>query len=306
MLDPVAVVRWICAFVQPTAPIEVTRVRPWATVLRVPIASEAAWFKACGPVQAFEPRLSAELFVGWPDRVGEVLAYDAPRRWLLLADAGLALREFGNPSEAWLDVLPLYAELQRGEAMYANDHVAHGVPSLPLPTLPVHFADLLDGDLPLEPHERGRLAAFSPLVAQLCAEPDTAGIPLTVQHDDLHMGSVYERDNRRRVLDWGDSSISHPFFSLVVTFRFLEEHTGLEARDPWFGRLRDAYLEPWGPDLAGLFDLALRVGRFAHAIAWSRQRKFLSPQEQTPFDEWFAHILRRALDVSETSRRPLV
>jgi hypothetical protein len=100
------------------------------------------------------------------------------------------------------------------------------------------------------------------------------------------------------VLDWGDSSISHPFFSLVVTFRFLEEHTGLKPHDRWFARLRDAYLEPWGSDQADKFALALRVGRFAHAVAWSRHREVLSPKEQAPFDEWFAHVLRRALQVS--------
>jgi hypothetical protein len=279
-------------------PIEVTRVRPWATVLRVPIAGGAAWLKACSPVQAFEPRLSAELFARWPDRVGEVLAYDAPRAWLLLADAGAALRELGNAPKAWLDVLPLYAELQRGEAVYANDHIAHGVPLLPISTLPARYANLLDRDLPLEPDELNRLAAFLPLFEQLCSELAAAGLPLTVQHDDLHMGSVFKRDRHLRVLDWGDSSISHPFFSLVVTFRFLEEHTGLKPPDRWFARLRGAYLEPWGSDLADQFDLALRVGRFAHAIAWSRQREFLSPEERAPFDEWFAHVLRRALEVS--------
>jgi hypothetical protein len=297
MLDRDAAERWIHAIVQPRGPIEVTRVRPWATVLRVPVAGGAVWFKACSPVQAFEPRLSAELFARWPDRVGEVLAYDVPHGWLVLADAGLALRELGNRPEAWLDVLPLYAELQRRESVYANRHIAHGVPSFPISTLPVRFAKLLDRDLPLEPDELGRLAAFSPLFEELCTELGASALPPTVQHDDLHMGSVYERDGRRRVLDWGDSSISHPFFSLVATFRFLEEHTGLRPRDPWFARLRDAYLEPWGTDLIDQFDLALCVGRFAHAIAWSRQREFLSPEERKPFDEWFAHVLRRALDV---------
>ena len=52
-----------------------------------------------------------------------------------------------------------------------------------------------------------------------------------------------------------------------------------------------------GNDFDELFDLAMRVGRFAHAIAWARQREFLTP-EQTAFDQWFAHVLRRALDVT--------
>jgi hypothetical protein len=63
-------------------------------------------------------------------------------------------------------------------------------------------------------------------------------------------------------------------------------------------RLRDAYLEPWGNGLHEVFELAIRVGRFVHAIAWARQREFLLPSERTTFDDPFAHVLRRALRVS--------
>ena len=49
---------WIRAHVEPVGVIELERARPWATVLRVPLADGVAWFKACAPVQAFEPRLT--------------------------------------------------------------------------------------------------------------------------------------------------------------------------------------------------------------------------------------------------------
>jgi Phosphotransferase enzyme family len=289
--------RWIGSHVQPTGAIEIARERPWSMVLRVPMASGSAWFKACSPVQAFEPRLSADLFDRWPDRVAEVLAYDERRGWLLLADAGRPISALGNPPQVWVEVLPRYAELQLGEAVHANEHIAHGVPALPLATLPARYAQLLDRELPLQHDELARLHAFSPRFEKLCSEVAARRLAATVQHDDLHMGSVHQLHNRFRVLDWGDSSISHPFFSLVATFRFLEEITGLEPHDRWFARLRDAYLEPWGDDLEDLFDLALRVGRFAHAIAWDRQRGFIPPPERAAFDKWYAHVLRRALGV---------
>jgi hypothetical protein len=296
--DRAAAERWIRSVVRPTGAIEIARERPWSTVLHVPLAGGSAWFKACGEVQAFEPRLSADLFDRWPHRVAEVLAFDEQRRWLLLADAGQQVDALGNPPEVWVDVLPLYAELQRGEATHADEHIAHGVPSLPLEALPTRYAELLNAGLPLEPEELTQLRDLSRRFEQLCGELTGGGLPPTVQHDDLHMRSVYQLHTRFRVLDWGDSSISHPFFSLVVTFRFLEERTGLQPHDPWFARLRDAYLEPWGNDFAELFDLAVRVGRFAHVIAWARQREFLLPPEQAAFDDPFAHVLRRALAVS--------
>jgi hypothetical protein len=80
-----------------------------------------------------------------------------------------------------------------------------------------------------------------------------------------------------------------------VTFRFLEQVNGLRPGDPWFSRLRAAYLEPWGPGLTDAFHHALRVGAFAHAIASMRGRVALRGRERLMFDEDFAAILRRAM-----------
>ena len=56
----------------------------------------------------------------------------------------------------------------------------------------------------------------------------------------------------------------------MVTFRFLEEFNHLAPDHPWFRRLRDAYLEPWGNGLEETFEIALRVGWFANAMARTR------------------------------------
>jgi len=250
--------------------------------------------KACAPVQAFEPRLTAGLFARWPDRVVEVIDHDEERGWLLLRDAGSPVAEAGNPPEAWLTALPAYAELQRGEAAHALDHLARGVSDLRVESLPERLDELLRRDLPLEPAELARMRAFAPRFGELCDELRARGIPDSIQHDDLHHKNLYERDGRYRVLDWGDSSISHPFASLVVTFGFLEEVTKLPPGDPWFARLRDAYLEVWG-GLDETFALALDVGAFAHCFAWLRQRDHLDEETRAHFDPPFAAVLRRAL-----------
>jgi hypothetical protein len=290
---------WIRAHVEPVGPIRTEHEQPWATVLRVPIAGGAAWFKACGPVQAFEPRLTAQLYARHPDRVAQVLAHEEERAWLLLGDAGTAIGAFGNPPETWLVVLPLYAELQRAETAHALDHLAHGVPDLRVATLPARFDDLLRRELPLDREEIDRLRGSASRFAELCDELMACDVSETVQHDDLHMSNVYVRGEQLRVLDWGDSSISHPFASLVETFRFLEEVTKLRPGDPWFGRLRDAYLEPWGRGLEDVFALAMRVGAFAHVIAWMRQRDHLPAKDRAEFDEGFQIVLRRAVAQTE-------
>src|SRR4051812_38324973 len=160
---------WIRAHVDPVGAIETAHDRPWATVLRVPLADGSAWFKACSPVQAFEPRLTAELFARWPDRVPEVLAHDEDRRWLLLADAGTRIAAFGNPPESWLAILPRYAELQRGEAPHAKEHLSHDVPDLRVATLPARYGELLRESVPLESDEIAELRRFAPTFEALCA-----------------------------------------------------------------------------------------------------------------------------------------
>jgi hypothetical protein len=294
-VDRAAAEAWIRKHVEPAGAIETTHERPWATVMRVPVARGVTWFKACAPIEAFEPRLTAELYARWPDRVTEVLAVDEARRWLLLGDAGIAVGERGNPPEAWLEALPSYAELQKGEMAYALDHVSHGVPDLRMAALPEGYERLVASELPLATDDINRLRDYASRFTELCAALAELGIQESIQHDDLHMANLYSNGGKLRVVDWGDSSIAHPFFSLLETFRFLEQVNHLAPDDPWFRRLRDAYLEPWGSGLEETFEIAIRLGWFAHAIAWTRQRDALPPEARPEFDIAFAIILRRAV-----------
>ena len=178
---------------------------------------------------------------------------------------------------------------------YALDHVRHGVPDLRMSALPAGYQRLLASELPLARHDVNRLRDYAPRFTELCAALAELGIQESVQHDDLHMANLYSDGGNFRVVDWGDSSIAHPFFSLVVTFRFLEEVNHLAPDDPWFPRLRDAYLEPWGSGLEQTFEIAMHVGWFAHAIAWTRQRAALPAEARPDFDRAFAIVLRRAV-----------
>jgi hypothetical protein len=287
------------AWVAERAPIvgrlEPVQTEPWASVFRAPLDAGTVWFKACAPRQVFEVPLTAALSARWPTTVTEVLAFDLDRRWLLMADAGEPLAGLGNPPERWLEVLPAYARLQIGETEHVAEHLRAGVPDLRPSRLPGRFGELLDAELPLEPEETAALAAFGRRFPSLCAELERHGIGATVQHDDLHMHNVYLRDGTLRVLDWGDASVSHPFFSLFETFRFLTELNRLGPSDRWFRRLRDAYLGPWGSGHVEAFDLALRIAGFAHAIAWLDQRDALPAADRPDFDTSFAVILRIAL-----------
>lgn len=283
---------WIHAHCRPSGRAEVVRDRVWATTSRIPTADGPVWFKACGPSHRFEPELVAALARVRPDLLPRVLACDASRGWLLTADAGTQFRRLGNPPELWLRLLPRYAELQR------EARVPAAVPDRTLQRWPELYADLAASELPLEPAEIERLRQHAPRFEALCEELSGYALHAAVQHDDLHDTNTFVDGDGLRIADWGDASLSHPFVSLVVTFRFLEERNGLAPTGPWFPRLRDAYLEPWGNDLIAAFELAQRLGRFVHAFGWVALRRLLPPEVRPEYDVPFRTVLRRALSMS--------
>jgi hypothetical protein len=283
---------WIGAHCTPVGPGEVVRDRVWATTTRIPTADGPVWFKASARSHGYESELVATLARCRPGLLPRVLACDPARGWLLTADAGTSFRELGNPPELWLRLLPRYAELQR-EAV-----VPDAVPDRTLPRWPELFSELAASRLPLERAEAERLRAYGPRFAALCEELAGHSLPPAVQHDDLHDTNAFVDGDRLRIVDWGDASLSHPFVSLVVTFRFLEERNGLEPADPWFATLRDAYLEPWGTGLAVAFELAQRLGRFAHAFGWLSLLRLLPPDQRPAYNVPFRTVLLRALSAA--------
>jgi len=134
-----------------------------------------------------------------------------------------------------------------------------------------------------------RLTAYG----QWCRDLDGAGIPWTIQHDDLHANNICgpgsesdpavagpaDGDNAAgsalgaRIIDWGDASLGHPFGTMLVTLRSIAHYGSCDIDDARVQRVRDAYLEPfttYGPrsELVALVDVARRVGAVTRALSW--------------------------------------
>jgi len=248
---------WIREHVEPTGAAELVYERPWASVWQVPVAGGIVWFKVCAEVQAFEPRLTAELAARHPTLLPEVLGHDEERSWLLLADLGEPIGVSDITLGDYLELLPRYAELQLAETANAGDQLAHGVPDLRPTQLPDRFDALVAGELPLPADEAKLLKDFAPRFRELCAELDAFGVPAAIQHDDLHGNNLYAHAGGTRILDWGDSSVAHPFFCFTQIFRHVDPS--------WQRLLRAAYFEPWG-DAAACADLAIQLSWFAYVI----------------------------------------
>jgi hypothetical protein len=274
---------WVRDRVDVRGEIEQTHVYWWSTVLRVPTADGVVWFKACHPSHGFEPALTLELAKLRPERIVDVLAVDHERSWMLTADAGTRLRELlasADDLSRWEEVLASYADLQLAATEHAGRLVELGVPHDGLARLPARFEHVLgDRELLLVDREDGldagqldRLVASTPEVERLCAQLAAAGIPETIQHDDLHDGNVFVHDGGYLLFDWGDACVSHPFHTLTVTLRAAAWRFDLEPAAPPLERMRDAYLgsfDGYGSraELLDAFAIAYRLGTIARALS---------------------------------------
>jgi Phosphotransferase enzyme family len=280
---------WIRGQVDVTGELEQPHVYWWSTVLRVPTADGVVWFKACHPSHGFEPALTLELARLRPERVIEVVATDLDRGWMITADAGQRLRELlTSPDDfaRWEEFLPLHADVQLATADRTRLLLELGVPDERLAVLPTHLDEaladrrvlLVDREDGLDETQHAQLIASVPEVERLCAELAAVGIPETVQHDDLHDGNVFVREGEYVTFDWGDSCISHPFHTIVVTLRAAAWRHDLPPGAAQLERMRDAYLEPFGSygsraELLDAFAIAYRLGTIGRAVSWYRAVK---------------------------------
>lgn len=296
-----------------TGEVEQPHVRWWSTVMRVPTDEGDLWFKADAPPHAFEAGLLAILGQLLPGTVPELVAHDIQRGWMLMRDGGTRLRELmQSPAglHRWEELLPVYAELQLALAPHVDELLAAGVPDQRLAVLPAQLARLLDDpeallvDRPggVTTDELERLRALLPGYRERCQRLASFGIPETLQHDDLHDGNVFVRNDRYLVFDWGDSCVSHPFHSLVVTLRAISHRFELPAGGPVVLGLRDAYLEPFSAyasceELIAAADLAHYTGTAARSLAWHRFLEAREPEFRKDDLEAVPYGLRRLLDV---------
>jgi len=262
-----------------TGPVEQLRSWQRSAILRLPTADGPTFFKAVPPMFGHEPALTAALATAAPGRFAQPVATDPGRGWLLMRELrGPGLHELREVAH-WEAALRSFAEVQIASAARVGELLALGVPERRLEDLALRADPLLAdtaATLPGEPagltdEQRSELAVLAPRLRARCAELAAYGIPPALEHGDFWAGQVVVGEREYGFLDWSDSSIAHPFFSLLL---FLLELDDYFPKEPGLReRLRDAYLEPWAAlapraDLARAFELAQPIAALHHALSY--------------------------------------
>ncbi|MFN2189721.1 MAG: phosphotransferase [Candidatus Promineifilaceae bacterium] len=236
--------------------IDSQKLRPWSAVLKIPTSGGAYYFKASSDATAFEPRLTAALYRWTPDCVPSVLSIEPRRSWMIMADSGQPVRQFfqnGLPVEKWNEILRKYAAVQIAASEHLDELTSYGVRDRRPAVMPELF-DLLIGDEDwllieedggLSKNDVEVLRLSGGYVESLCQRLADFNVPNSVHHNDLHDANIFYNSGKFVFFDWGDSSISHPFFSLRTSFVSVENTFDLAEGHPIFQELAASYLGMW-------------------------------------------------------------
>ncbi len=156
----------------------------------------------------------------------------------------------------------------------------------------------------LSPKEHQQLLDFIPEFTRSCAVLSSYPVPETLDHGDFHDGNIFVHDGRYLFFDWGDSSITHPFFSLRVPFVSVEYRFGLEEDSPWFLRLSSRYLSEWGQGGPGsplheAYQLSRRLAPILSALRWQRAIEALAEPEENEYAYAIPSLLSEFLTLNQ-------
>ena len=264
--------------------IEQIHIRPWSTVTRVDTSGGLFFFKASAPFFGHETGLTAHMARVYPEMFPQIQALDLKRNWFLMRDSGVPLRNFimaEGRIDYWQEVLPVYVSLQKNLSDKQQLLLALGVPDRRLNQLPGLFDELLRDEPAmllgqaegLSQDEYERLKTGAQDFGELCTRLAVAGIPESLHHDDFHDANIFLQDGRIIFTDWGECAVTHPFFSLVVMMRSVENTLDLSQDAEEIEILRDWYLDLWVEygtitELRVAASLAERIGYINRALTW--------------------------------------
>lgn len=271
-------------------------------MLRVPVDGAVLFFKASGAPQAIEVRL-VKLLATWRDDVIAPLASDEDRAWMLMRDGGTRLRDTADNKHfaTWAALVQEYADLQRTVAPHVDELLGVGVRDFRLERLPDLYAGLVEDEIvtsEVDAVERGRLVAWHDELRELCAELASFEIPPTIEHNDLHASNVFLDADKVFFVDWGDSSVSHPFHTMRTTLPAFAEMLGITPDDSRVTTVRDAYLGEFG-DVAELlrpFAIAQQTAIVTKALTFVPFVRAMPEPFRERYGFTVANVLKRVLD----------
>lgn len=235
---------------------EIVLSTPWSHVIRFSTSTGDFYLKQTPPplFLSNEPQIIRLLSDQFHASVPHVLDINDDLHCFLMKDAGKPLRETLKANfkpELLCQAIKQYARLQRSTEDSTAMFLKLGIPDWRLTRLPILYNQMLNQTAFLKSEglmdkELLKLHALSPSFLAQCNLLSNYGIHETIGYHDFHDKNILIDPNKKMTfVDWGETAIIHPFFSLYTCLEQAITHHGVKKGDPDYRKLQDACFDNW-------------------------------------------------------------
>ncbi len=283
----------------------IVRTMLWSRVTSFETSKGRVYLKSMTLPFSKEPLLLQFLADHEVKNITKVIAVNEQLSCFLMKDAGEPLRSVLKENfkiDLLINALKTCASVQIKCIDYVDQLLRLGINDWRLEKLPLLYQDLvqkvdmLKGD-GLTPGEIEVLYQSAPKMHALCKQLSGYAIPETLEHGDFQDNNMLIDGDSLILSDWGDASISHPFFSLVSALNSVQRNHHFQDDDPRYISAQNAYLDQWREygteiELLEAFKLAQTIRHFVFALNLSRIKSLPHIDNVPKLDGYLANSLR--------------
>jgi hypothetical protein len=284
------------------------RLMPWSKIYSFKTNQGQIYLKSMAREFSNEPFLLNFLLGHSFKKIPKVIAINQRDHCFLMEEAGKPLRDSlkENFSKVYIcRALKAYTDIQLKSRDYIDPLLKLGVKDKRIRNLPFLYKrflsneDLLKDD-GMEEGEVKKLKTLSLKFQSVCNELSTYAIPATLEHGDFHDNNILVQGSCVTICDFGDTVISHPFFSIVNFLKSAEDNHCLKENDQNFEIILTCYLNEWTfyekeDRLREVYKLAQAIWPFMFALNLSRVRSCKEIDKFSEYKTYMTRSLRRLI-----------
>ncbi|MBB6451248.1 hypothetical protein HNR44_003242 [Geomicrobium halophilum] len=231
----------------PSRIITFEQVRSWerSALFKIHTKQENYYFKAVPEVFSHEPSVQNFIAELYPSYVPEVIVQDIEKNSYMMRELEGGLLGESDQRIHWKRALQQMVTIQR-QSIYDNRELQKlACPVRPMKEvltnhLPIALDELVTNFRIPREHYTSLKESIPSMMAHVHAL-EHSNLPLALDHGDFFGGNIIVQDGQPLIYDWSDSSLTHPFLSVIV---FLDEVKELFSED-FRNQLLGVYLDNW-------------------------------------------------------------
>lgn len=229
---------------------------PWSIVYKIETPQRVVYLKQVPEALFLEPYILTFLRHQGCNNIPEIFAVNPVLHCFLMTSCGsMSLRELfkGQVNLPLLKTgIVTYTAIQRALENTIQPLLSLGIPDWRLDKLASLYSQLIQQDKlllddGLTENEIKQLQQLYPTCQQLCDVLSKYDIPETLSHCDFQENNMLldEKTGNISIIDWGETVIAHPFFSLNGCLWNITYWNELKSTDLMYKQLQSECIAPW-------------------------------------------------------------